>query len=141
MSNNNNMNRTSENDFIIFQEECRYWISKFGLNDWELFFYHVEDDSKTDRAWCHIEISSHIATFILPVLWYSLKPTEFLIRKSAFHEVVEVLFAEINFIANDRFTSQEKLDTAIHTIIRVMENTMFENDIKGRKSGEKEEKK
>jgi len=132
MPNSNRKYETSETDFDVFQKESKYWISKFGLTNWEIMFRHNPEDDETDRALCYIEPQSHIATLVLPHSWYSVEPSDYLIRRSAFHEVMEILLAEINILANERFTSRDKLETAIHSFIRVMENIVFEGDMNQR---------
>jgi len=132
MSDSNKKYETSETDFNVFQQESLYWINKFGLTNWEIMFKHNLYDEETDRALCYIEPQSHIATLVLPFLWYSIKPSEYLIRRSAFHEVMEILLAEISILANERFASKDKIETAIHSFIRIMENIVFEGDMNRR---------
>jgi len=47
------------------------------------------------------------------------------IREAARHEVSECLLARLDFLAKDRFTTEEQIDEARHEIIAILENTMF----------------
>ena len=42
-------NKTTRKDFALFKRECRKWIERLSLGDWEVTFHH---DERADRLAC-----------------------------------------------------------------------------------------
>jgi len=123
---------TTAEHFAAFKDECQRWIKYFGLTEWEVVFAHEDVDDHT-RADITTTQSARIAKIRLSKNW-SNNPDGILceqtVRKSAFHEVCELLLSEINLIASCRFGYDEiDLEAAKHAIIRRLENTLFKGVI------------
>lgn len=117
--------RTTKEQFNTFQEEALKWQKKLGLTDWKLYFKHEVDDDRYGS--CTWSVSDSIATIMFTKKWDDLRPlTDSEISKCAFHEVCHVLFAYYCAAAEARFSTQEQLDSAEHSIIRRLETLMFE---------------
>ena len=120
--------KTTKKDFEIFKTECEKWIEIFGLKGWAIEFYH-KDDLKDSRASCSYDVVSRSASLYLNITWHEDTVSEANIRKSAFHEVCEVMLCNIRCLAETRFISKIEIDEECHAIIRTLENVLWsEND-------------
>lgn len=117
----------TDKDFQCFKDEANHWIRFFGLLDWRV------DYSFEKLNGCYAEIRSNFqgkcATIALDRFPEEELSTD-QIRKSAFHEVCELLLRELcNVALNDEipYEEREKLtEIAAHGVIRRLENTVFE---------------
>lgn len=117
----------TDKDFQCFKDECQYWINRFGLLDWRVdyTFELLKDDCYARYAgnW-----EGKTATLTLNKLAFQEVSTD-QIRKSAFHEVCELLLLELRNIALDEeipFEERKWLTTcAAHGVIRRLENSVF----------------
>lgn len=118
--------KTSEEDFEEFEHLVRKYIDFFGLKDWELGFTHEPCDY---MATCGYNEGKR-AVFNLGHEWpYDVTPDE--IRRTAFHEVCELLMAELwlmgkRYDLSDR-TKTDLLDVEVHRIIRRLENCVLKH--------------
>ena len=128
--------KTSKEDYGIFKSECHKWIKRFGLFGWEVFYTHIKEKGNHmagfDTAWygrCStINLSTEISGSI---------KTDFHIKKSAFHEIIEgLLFARIGFLARDRCTSDLEIEEEIHNLVRVFEEVIFCKEFKEEEGNE-----
>lgn len=115
------MYEATENDFEKFKREVSGWITVFGLYDWSI---HIKMDAVEDViAACFINRTGRIACIVLNK--HQEEPlTHVQIEKSAFHEVLEILLADIEYLAMDNIPEEEKkmlLQVERHRIIRRME--------------------
>lgn len=117
----------NEQDFQIFKDEAKYWIDKFGLKDWRIGFEFKKHDNDA-YAQCDSQLLGRWAYLILNK-WQDEKPSFIQIKKSAFHEVCEVLFQELRRTAlNENIPYDERViltDAAAHGVIRRLENSVF----------------
>lgn len=113
-------------DFELFKKEAQYWIDAFGLKDWRIYyaFERIEDAYAT----CSYHWHGKIATLTLDK-WPSETRTDEEIRRSAFHEVCELLLVEMRQFALDEVIPHEErkglTDSAAHGVIRRLENSVF----------------
>jgi hypothetical protein len=116
---------TTVKEFELFKSECLKWIDYFGLKDWKIDFLHEELKSES-YAECRVEgISSRNV-----VLCFNTKCSEYdrkclNIRKTAFHEVWELILWPLQYIGTCRYVQPEEFTTAVHSVIRTMENTIY----------------
>ena len=112
--------------FKLFKIECMYWIDVFGLKMYELYF---EQCNMTD---CIAGLSSSsvskVAVFKLALTITGEDASEYGIRRSAFHEVMELLLGEYRDIASSRWAAIHEEDAARHAVIRTLENVVFDGD-------------
>lgn len=116
---------TTKAHFEIFKKECRYWIQRLGLTDWEIEFKHNNED-KESFCNCRPFLLSRSAVLTLTKDWEDFKLTNYLVRRYAFHEVCELLMGRLDHIAEARFVRKEEIEEERHAIIRRLENAFFE---------------
>ena len=123
--------KLDETHFEIFKEEFSYWVEIFGLKGWELKFWLTEVDD-CSRAQCHTDQTGRVIIAVLGKTWQATEPTEYEIRRSAFHECTELFLAKINDISRARTITAPAIEEEIHNIIRTLENILWEKDIQER---------
>lgn len=118
------MNKTTSSDFKVFKSECDKWIDTFGLKAWSVHYEH-KDVGKDTLASCYYDVTNRIATLVLSKGWDDDEVTDYQVRKSAFHEVCELLMANMRTLAEYRYTTRLEIEEEIHAIIRTLENTIY----------------
>jgi len=118
------MAKTTKADFKLFQTECEKWIDIFGLRDWEVNYMH-EEFSEENRAECYLDLDGRISTIRLNKEWEPDEASDFKLRKSAFHEVCELLLAPLSINSRMRFIREGEIESSEHYIIRTLENVLF----------------
>lgn len=118
------INKTTENDFKLLEKEGKKWIAFFGLKGWEINFLHKNDDLDS-LGYTKFNYTNRIADVVLCKDWGKRKVTEKEIKKTAFHEICEVLMYRLRYIAESRFITDVETNEEIHNIIRILENTIF----------------
>ena len=116
--------KTSKTQFKLFQDECWKWINIFGLKGYEYTFEHDDSDTSA-RAHFGVNVVGRVAVITLTKTWGLERPTDLEVKKSAFHEICEVLLVRLNDIASQRGFCEEDLEEEIHNVIRILENTLF----------------
>lgn len=115
-----------EQDFQLFKDEADFWIKEFGLHDWSVTYLFEE----LDDAWaeCRINWLGRVSTLVLNK-WPSHERAKQEIRKSAFHEVCELLLTDLEYhTVNDAIPQEERerlTEMARHGVIRRLENSVF----------------
>ena len=118
--------RTTSRDFEIFKREAELWIGRLGLTDWSVDFFHSDNpDGRPCRAWFRGEIEGRFCLIGLSPDWSGIKITDEAVRKSAFHEVCEVMLMPLAWVAECRYAREEEIPEATHTIIRRFENLFY----------------
>ena len=116
--------KTTKKDFKLFVKECQEWITVFGLKGWEFRFYH-EYTQDEDFARTEFQNTARWVDIKLHTDW-PVKPNEQEIKKAAFHEVLEILFADLRMIASSRSFDEQQLDSEVHKIIHTFESIFFD---------------
>lgn len=120
------MSKTTAKDFKLFKKECQKWINVFGLRGWETYFNHDrEDDIYVARLSPNIE--NRTCTFFFAVDWGESPLNETEIKKTAFHEVLELFFSRFRYLALKRDIRETEILEEDHHIIRTLENVIFDN--------------
>ena len=126
--------KTTKKHFEIFKKEAEYWIQKFGLLDWNIYFsWGVEDG--TNKAEVCSNASAMNATIYLTKNWTAEEPLcEKEIRENAFHEICHVLLAPMNnFRGNeDSDLARGYREGAVHGVIQRLLNTVWKQDYEAR---------
>ncbi len=117
--------KTNKRHYNLFCNEVRKFIDIFGLVGWEVNFEHKRYLS-TELAVCITDQQGRTCTISLSPTWVGLKPTDLEVRKSAFHEVCELLLSRLNTFAKDRFVQESQIDEESHNIIRILERVLWE---------------
>ena len=108
--------------YELYQKYVHEWLDIFKINDYSIHFVQETDDDK--YAWCMWKIEDRICVFGISTYWDTVPSDEF-VCKIAFHEVWELLLGELHSLAECRFVQEREIETAVHSIIRRMENTVF----------------
>lgn len=126
--------KLTEEHFKIFQEEFKYWIMRYSLNNWEFHFYFEEDTNEfSARARLMNDHDSRIALVFLNQIWEGSDPTEESVRQSAYHEACELLFSKLKVLIEQRNYSDSQTEEEMHVVIRTLENSHFYEDLENRK--------
>ncbi len=116
-------NKTTAKHFDLFQKEAWKWIRRFGLLNWDWHFEHVELPGLYAQAeW---SITGRNCTLSLGKDWENIPITNEQVRKSAFHEVCEVLLGPMTTLARTRFIGEDDFGEAAHQVIRILENAVW----------------
>ena len=113
--------------FEIFKKECQKWIEIFGLKNWQINYVHKKLEKA--RARTSFNCVGGIATIFLNTNWdedatYYFDVND--IRKSAFHEVCELLLGRLNNMVEQRYALHgEDAEEEVHRIIRILENVLW----------------
>ena len=109
--------KTSENDFLFFKQECRYWLNVLGLISWSLHLVH--ENCGKNLADCSTHYTAQSATIRLNTSW-NIKPTKNSLQESAIHEVLEILLSPLYSRAKSRVWDEEDYEKEHHRIIRTV---------------------
>ena len=102
-------------NLAIFKKECEYWISYFGLLDWDIEY----DEKKLNaRATYSSSLVGRVATLTIN----NKKMEDDQIKKSAFHEICHLLISELAYYTTRVTSDSEEIQ---HVFIRRMENSVF----------------
>lgn len=108
-----------------FKQEVLYWVNRFGLLDWEVNL-QVQDPTEEHlgrdvMAWTVWSPESGAAMIVLVNRWLTIEPTDFEVRKAAFHEVCELMLNEVR----DNLLPNVLQDKIIHRCIRRLEASVW----------------
>ena len=136
--------KTTKKDFEEFTAEAQKWSNYFGMSDWEIIYLHDDQQGVGDnRASCYVDYNGKIASIYLACEW-NIPPYKGVIKKVAFHEIVEVLISPLRVMAQSRYVTSDEIDVANHYIVRILENCVFwriyKNDLVEKKSATKNTK-
>lgn len=121
------MMELKESDFEEFKKEAKRWIDLFGLKDWkvEYAFSELED------AYAQYSLQWQGKIALITLNKYPAKESSDYInvKRTAFHEVCELLLADMEYIALDEeipYSERKGLtEAARHGVIRRLENSVF----------------
>lgn len=119
-------NKTTKKDFELFRAEVQKWLGLFGLHGWDVDIEHEEVLVDCLATCSRSELKERTATIALSPNWSDYKVTDEQVKRSAFHEVMELLFTRIDLLARDRFVQEREIREEIHNLIRIMENLIFD---------------
>jgi hypothetical protein len=114
----------SEDLFRYFQARCKYWINHFGLHDWDVI-YLCEDTEGPDGL-CGCDYSQKYARIVLSnSIEFDTEDYRSEVDHIAFHEICELLLAEIRLVACERYTTPLMIDHACHGVISRLTNSIW----------------
>jgi len=114
--------KTTKKDFKIFKSECKKWIKKFGLKDWDITYKHEKIESLGTTKW---HIIDRWVDITLSKDFGKTESSKYEVKQTAYHEVIELLLAEFNTLAESRYSTYNQLETARHAIVQRMINCQF----------------
>jgi len=120
--------KTTKRQFEIFKKECDKWVGRFGLTGWEIVYKHEhitgDECSLGQNAW-HCDGRWSVIT--LEKDWESELNDE-KVKRVAFHEACELLFARTRKLACSRNMDEDELDEEMHNVIRILENVLWKKE-------------
>ena len=90
-------------DFELFKREFKKWQTRFGLNGYQVYFYHE------DIGDCFATITVTQAKRVASARLDTKKSADCNIKKSAKHEALHLLCAKLQDCAIKRYTSEEEI--------------------------------
>lgn len=111
----------------LFKKCVRRYIEIFGLRDYEVFIdEQLNSNVRASCSWHDMNDGAQQLSIFYSKQWIEdEKRNNKEIDKVAFHEVCEGLLSEINNLCYERFIQEREVRTAIHRIIRRLENMYF----------------
>jgi hypothetical protein len=103
------------------------WLNHFNLGGWEIrYYFHESTGEKSPKASMLMDdYCNRLAVISLFDEW-DIEPDTFGLSKVAFHECLELLFADVHILAQSRNFDCETYDAAHHHVIRTFEGSMFD---------------
>lgn len=115
------MVKTTKKDFEQYKKCVNYYLHKYGLNDWMVFF--AQDDCDNALTQCRTGITSRSATFALNKEIHK-EDYEFLdIRRTARHEVCHLLISDVSHLAGT-FCSEDEWKRADEALVCRLTNLL-----------------
>ncbi len=120
---------TSKQAFSFFQDELKFWQKELGLLDWQIDSA-FDSQEEGNRATANIHSEAHSSFIILEKGWVEGETAEVvdetIVRRSAFHEVCEVMLDDLESITDALSDADRaRARVAAHAIIRRLENCLF----------------
>jgi len=116
-------NITTAQDFETFKKECERWIAFFGLYEYEIYYEHKDNKNSLASTCVSENVSDKCCLVSLSKNWKDLEINDLAVRKTAFHEICEILLWEIGDKLAIVGYNIERLLT--HQLIRRLENSVF----------------
>jgi len=114
--------KTTKIHYNLFKKECKYWIDRLKLDDWEVYFEH---GGASDNAFATTRLRSvgGVATIQLTKDWdmTGCDDIEDGIKKTAKHEVIHILLGRFSSNANTRCVTTDDLDESEEALVRKLE--------------------
>lgn len=110
----------------MFEAEAEYWLDELSLHNWTVIGERIPADecAFADCDWDYYNRCARIR-LALRCIFVDPKELVFRVHESAFHEICEILLAELR--ANSRYARSET-DESVHEVIRRLEHAVFRPD-------------
>ncbi len=119
-----------EKDFEVFKDEFTRWVDILGMKGWELIFKHIE--LVDARAQVMPGQQGRVVVVCLNTMWEGQEVTEYELRRTGFHEALELFLSKITQLAHERSVTEADIEEETHNIIRTLENVIWEVDFSER---------
>jgi hypothetical protein len=109
----------------LFRKEVERWIDAFGLGDWRVDVSITKRDENDDPnavAYCTYLYEGRAAMI---GLFDDCVDDDDAVMKAAFHEVCELLLAEMSYHAYNRSFNEDVFISARHGVIRRLERILL----------------
>lgn len=116
--------KTTNKHFKLFCDTATYWLKRFGVLDYDVEYQHK--NVKEGLGETRYDVLNRWAEIQLSVDFGGVVPTDREIKMTAFHEVIELMMAELICVAGSRYcVSGDDIERTKHRIIRQVENAFF----------------
>src|SRR4051812_21185113 len=105
-----------KSEYETYKRECRKWIERLGLTDWKIYFRFEEIENAL--AGCRRDFEGRVAVLVLNPFQAHCKRADVDVKKSAKHEVLHLLLAELAWMSNSRVLTETAWSAAEHCVIR-----------------------
>ncbi len=113
--------RTTKAEYEAFKSYCVDYQTTLGLKNWGLYFEHTK--LKTAYAQTAWSTNAMAATIKFTTNWDNTRPKNDLeIKRVALHEVLHVLLAPLVSEAEFRYSTEDAIQMAEHSIVRQLES-------------------
>ena len=118
------MTFTTPQDFELFKKECRKWIDRLSLNDWQFAFLHQGiDDSSTNTAYYRSRIQ--ILRFAKEIELLDRTKSS-AIKDYAGEEVFHGLLSNLSTMAFSRSLDADIYNSEEHAVIHRLQKAVKE---------------
>jgi hypothetical protein len=107
-------------DFELFKSECSRWIDFFGLKNW--WVVHQRKNLGDSYA----DITARVDCAIANINFDTKGDSCLDIPRTAFHEICHMLLGGLVSLARERYVVEREIDAEEESIIRILENSVFE---------------
>jgi len=109
--------------FDIFIKTCEKWAKIYGFLDWDIVYgFDSSKDLLGNAARCTVNHDGRTS-------WISLNRDADLtiaqVKQYAFHEMTELLLAELQWLMEERFIDQAEINTSRHRVINVLQKVLY----------------
>lgn len=115
--------RIAKAEFRLFKQECRFWIRRLGLKDWRVTIFRVPLLGNTVGE-CRYDMGNRLATIVVSNRRWTKNHFRREIRRTAKHEVIELLLCRLDGLARRRDVTFSELEEARHQIVRTLEKVV-----------------
>ena len=129
----------TDKDFGVFKDEFMRWVDILGMKGWEFLFKLVELIDA--RAQVMPGQTGRIVVICLNTVWEGQEVTEYELRRTGFHEALELFLSKITHLAHERSVTEADIEEETHNIIRTLENVIWEVDFAKRAKPKKKTQK
>lgn len=109
--------KTTRKQFELFKSECRKWIDRFQLNDYDIYFEWGELDGSDARSRIQGHCGNSVIALGKEINFLDRNQNEY-IKEVAKHEVIHCLFARYSGLAKDRYINEGELDNEEEHLVR-----------------------
>ena len=117
--------RLTAEDYRIFCEFSKIWKEFFGLNNWDIHVHFDDTENENNYLASTTFVADNRRADIYLMREWEGEVTDEDLNDVAFHEICEVLFARVRYLAEKRHIREGEVDSEIHGIIRILEATIL----------------
>ncbi|KKN77220.1 hypothetical protein LCGC14_0361980 [marine sediment metagenome] len=117
------MRKTTKAEFNRFKKEFQYWVEKFGLKGYKVYFFHKALDGS--YAETKVNEQGKVAT-----VTYGLELTKIDCEvgdgpeADAKHEAIHLLLHKIGFLGEQRWTASDEIRDEAERLVIVLEKVL-----------------
>jgi len=119
------MSKLKRKHMKYFKQQVQKFQRVFGLHRYQIFFGWQKNDCDY-LACCITQQAGAVATMYLARNWQGTRPTKKELRRTAFHETMELFLSNMDRLCNARFLQPEEIEEDRHRIIRTLEKVFLE---------------
>lgn len=120
----------TEEEMELFSTEVDHWVNVLGMRGWQIVLeLRPQEDMKNEDTLAEVVIPSYsqqMAIMSVSNSWPFQDITPEYIKRVAFHEILEIFYAQLGSLNNSRFgVTREDWRQEIHRHIRTWENVFY----------------